>query len=207
MSNGSNQNPGFREMNVTIPAKEMRPLHAPFNCIFIYGITGSGVTMKIGDGGQETDQNITAGRKYTLPDGRVFGRLEFYNSSGASASVNFGLALGDIDDKRVQFVGSSLAVSQAAAASSFVSNGGLDVRSNAVINANASRKSIDIRNVGSAVLFLRTSVSFGPGSDDTNGMRLNPGEVYSLLSTAAIHFRDDTSLGAGVQLYSVLECT
>ena len=198
-------NPAFRIISIVIPANGMTPFHCPYNNLAILSIAGGTVKMKWGDSSGEVEQEIYAGLGFELQEGETMGRMEFYNQSGASVTVLVAAGLGRVFDRRLVLAGGAVPVSPAAASSSFNMGLQLDVRSAPTIAANTSRKSIDIRNTGPNALFLRSSTSSGAGGDDSHGLRINPGETYSAPTTAAISFRDNTSLAVGTQIYNYVE--
>ena len=132
--------------------------------------------------------------------------VDLYNTTGANIVVEMAFSdNAEIVDSSLVLGTGALAVSQAASATNFSYGFKVDVQTTQSIPANANRKGLDIRNVGSVPLFFLNGPSTGAGGDDSHGFRINPGEVFSPLTTGQISFRNNTSLVAGTQLYSFVE--
>jgi hypothetical protein len=200
-------NPAFRVLTITIPALGMSPFHCPYNNMAILALTGGTARMKWGDSSGESEQEIYAGLGFELEAGETMGRLELYNPGGTSVVVVVAVGMGKIFDRRLILAGGALPVSLAAASTAFSQGLQIDVRATPSIPANANRKGLDIRNTGAVPLFIRNAAFSSGGSFDYKGFRLNPGEVYTANTTAAIYFHDDTGLGASTQYYNYLEFT
>lgn len=192
----------FKRQTETIAAGGRTRINLSFKMIRLLAISGAAsvdISFEF-----EPQQSWRPGLGLRFPEMQSW--VDLINPSGGSIAVE--LAFSDnaeIVDSAVILGGGGLPVSQAAAATSFNYGFKIDVQTTAVIAANTNRKGLDIRNVGSAPLFITNGPTSGAGGDDSHGFRVNPGEVFSPLTTGNIYFRNNTSLAAGTQLYSFVE--
>lgn len=192
----------FKRDFISIPANTRTRVNLSFKMVRILAIAGaSNVNISFEF---EPEQSWRAGLGLRFPQMQSW--VDLNNTSAGSITVE--MAFSDnaeiVDSSLVMGTG-ALAVSQAAAATNFSYGFKIDVQTTQSIAANTNRKGLDIRNVGSAPLFVSNGPTSGAGGDDSHGFRINPGEVFSPGTTGQISFRNNTSLAAGTQLYSFVE--
>lgn len=177
----------YAEKTVTIAAGARFEDYVIFNYFRVLSLSGTGLEVIFGNNQYQTPftgAGIGVKLEYVLP------RLTLVNTSGASLTMTYAVAVGDVNDDRLTVSGTLNVTSTTAAPVINVATTGAATTSQvsvtttatSIVAANSVRGAVTIRNQGATDMFIGSS----SGVTTLNGLLVKAGESFSTTTRGAI---------------------
>ena len=188
-------NTDYAYFTYTLLAGASRIVSSPYNYFRLFSVSGAdSLSVRFGDNSPQIFEQGVAFKAYDVLD-----KIEIVNVSGVSVTFTFALAVGEIHDNRFQ----STANIEIAIADTWdfqIVDVDTEVYTDCLVPARSTRKSVLIKNSGTANLYFNPTAQTGT---TPTGYKLAVGAEFIFNNTADIFCYKDTS--ASGQEFEFLE--
>lgn len=180
VSKGTTKTP-IQEFTYTIAAGAQERVFFVFNYFRVLSLSASTLSIQLGENGQVTP---FTGAGLGVNFFEIFDRVTLYNTGGASITITISLALGAINDDRLNVSGTVSTSPVSPAAMNTTANATVNATTTTqVLAANTSRKEAFISNLSANATVVKVGDS---STGASRGVEIPIGGTAVLATTAAI---------------------